>query len=792
MKGRRWLVAAGITLVVSIAVMGPHESKSASTVQGPQVPEEAVTALREGRYLRASTIMREYLTLGDSTPGAILFAAQAEAGLGDWERVEQLLKGRAWLDSIGAGHGWDLLGRSQLQLGHFDESGRSFSRYLDMTPSAGSRQQGIAQIRKATAFVNASRYDSAIAAFDRAAVLLPQIKDWIDIFAASASATKGDTIAVRVRLDSTDGTLARDWGWRSRVRAKQNAKDLKGAVASAQVAAALLPSTTSRSEAWLRVGEIRKLLGDNDGARAAFRQSMAINPASDASLGAATALTSIGGQSTRDNLIMGRVYLRHGSSARGIAGLSAYLNSGSLGPDETLRTQLELGRAYFNAGRYADATTMLRTFAAGTPDKESAADALYTVIRATYRAGDEAAARSLIQTVLTDFPETRAAASAAFLHADLDHDEGAADSAAILYRRAIEIAPQSDDAALARMRLAGIAYARGEYDSAMVQYSAYLGEFPRGKRAQQALYWGAQTIRSSGNADSAVTLLRRARSMDPFTYYGDHAADQLKQNFWDVRFADSPPPSAIYQSQVANALARVDLLKEVGWNEAATTEMVRARTHFASLPAASYTLAEALNARGFTASGITLGWDIYRREGTWNKRLLRIIYPFPFERMIVAEARERGVDPFLAAGLIRQESLFNPKARSGVGAMGLMQVMPATAKVIAKGMKIRKFKPEMLETPEVNVRIGMAYLKDQLSTWSNRPARTLAAYNAGPTRVSRWRLFPEWGNDQLFTERIPFEETRDYVKIVQHNARMYKALYGETKPAAATSAPRPD
>jgi soluble lytic murein transglycosylase len=788
MKAGRWLVAAGVTLAVSIAVLGPHETKSAPAVQGPQVPEEAITALREGRYLRASTIMREYLAHGDSSPGSILFAAQAEAGLGDWERVEQLLKGRVWLDSIGSGQGWDLLGRSQLQLGHFDDSGRSFSRYLEMTPTAASRQKGIAQIRKATAFVNASRYDSAIAAYDRAAVLLPQIKDWIDIFAAAAAATNGDTAAVRIRLDSTDGTLARDWGWRSRVRARQNAKDMQGAVAAAQIAAALLPSTVMRSEAWLRVGEIRRALGDADGARTAFRQSMTVHPTSDAALSAATALTSLGGLRVRDNLIMGRVYLRHGNSARGIAALSAYLNSGSLERAESLRTQLELGRALFNAGRYADATTMLRAYADSTTDKESAADALYTVIRATYRAGDEPAARSLIQKVLADFPATRAAASAAFLHADLDHDDGNADSATTMYERAIEIAPTSDDAGLARMRLAGMAYARGDYGDALDEYIAYVDSFPSGRRTQQALYWSAQSVRANGNADSAVTLFRRARSMDPFTYYGDRAADQLKQDFWNVRLADSPEPNAAYQSQVSNALARVDLLKEIGWNDAANTEMVRARTHFASLPAASYTLAEALNARGFTAAGIALGWDIYRREGTWNKRLLRIIYPFPFEKIIKAEARDRGVDPFFAAGLIRQESLFNPKARSGAGAMGLMQVMPATAKILAKGMKIRKFKTAMLETPEVNIHIGMAYLKDQLSTWSNRPARTLAAYNAGPTRVNRWSAFPEWGNDELFTERIPFEETRDYVKVVQHNARMYRALYGDAKPAVTPAA----
>src|SRR5690606_35935133 len=148
-----------------------------------------------------------------------------------------------------------------------------------------------------------------------------------------------------------------------------------------------------------------------------------------------------------------------------------------------------------------------------------------------------------------------------------------------------------------------------------------------------------------------------------------------------------------------------------------------------------YTLAEALNARGFTTTGIALGWDIYRREGAWNLRLLRIVYPFPFQNIIVAEARERGVDPFLAAALIRQESMFNPRARSPVGALGLMQVMPATGRTLARTLGITRFKDDLLTQAELNVHFGMAYLADQLRAYDNRLDAVLAAYNAGPTRV---------------------------------------------------------
>ena len=102
----------------TLAVLGPRDTHSVAPVQEEAVPEAALEALREGRFLRASLILREYLAAhSDTTPTAILLAARAEAGWGDWERVSDLLQGRNWLDGVAAGLGWNLLGRSQLAMG---------------------------------------------------------------------------------------------------------------------------------------------------------------------------------------------------------------------------------------------------------------------------------------------------------------------------------------------------------------------------------------------------------------------------------------------------------------------------------------------------------------------------------------------------------------------------------------------------------------------------------------------------------------------------------------------------
>jgi soluble lytic murein transglycosylase len=107
-----------------------------------------------------------------------------------------------------------------------------------------------------------------------------------------------------------------------------------------------------------------------------------------------------------------------------------------------------------------------------------------------------------------------------------------------------------------------------------------------------------------------------------------------------------------------------------------------------------------------------------------------------------------------------------------------MQVMPATGRSLARSLGVTRFTEELLLQPEVNIHFGMAYLADQLSSYGERLDAVLAAYNAGPSRVSRWRQFPEFADRLLFAERIPYDETRDYVRIVQNNRRIYAALYG--------------
>ena len=129
-------------------------------------------------------------------------------------------------------------------------------------------------------------------------------------------------------------------------------------------------------------------------------------------------------------------------------------------------------------------------------------------------------------------------------------------------------------------------------------------------------------------------------------------ADELQEDFWNFAMEPSPPEDPAIRNEVANALVRLDLLRELGQDAAAEFELERLKRHFMQRDGALYALAEAFNERGFTFTGINLGWEIHRREGAWNPRLLRIIYPFPYRDLIVAEARERCASTAPSAGNI--------------------------------------------------------------------------------------------------------------------------------------------
>jgi soluble lytic murein transglycosylase len=156
-------------------------------------------------------------------------------------------------------------------------------------------------------------------------------------------------------------------------------------------------------------------------------------------------------------------------------------------------------------------------------------------------------------------------------------------------------------------------------------------------------------------------------------------------------------------------------------------------------------------------------------------------FPMPFRRDVVAKAGEIGLDPAYVYGLIRQESRFVMDARSNVGASGLMQLMPSTARWTAKKIGFN-YTPDLISDRDTNLRLGTSYLKLVLDDFGGSQALAAAAYNAGPGRPRRWRDGPVL-EPAIWAENVPMAETRDYVKKVLSNATYYAAQLGAPSPS---------
>jgi len=195
--------------------------------------------------------------------------------------------------------------------------------------------------------------------------------------------------------------------------------------------------------------------------------------------------------------------------------------------------------------------------------------------------------------------------------------------------------------------------------------------------------------------------------------------------------------------------------------------------------------------RAMTDRQLLAAAELARRNGIWDRSVFTaemtddehdfaLRYPSPYRDIILKHARNRNLDEAVVLGLVRQESLFNTEARSSAGATGLMQLMPETARRVARKIGLSDFKKSNLTKPEVNARLGTSYLRQVLDRFSANYALAAAAYNAGPNRAERWKNgLPMEG--AIYVESIPFTETRNYVKKVLANSVYYAALAGGEK-----------
>lgn len=395
------------------------------------------------------------------------------------------------------------------------------------------------------------------------------------------------------------------------------------------------------------------------------------------------------------------------------------------------------------------------------------------------RLAPEAERAARLNEVAAQFPGTPIAEEALYALATFFQKDALLTEAAPYYRRLVDEFADGAYAEGAAMRAAfdSLRAGRAAEAAAPLETMARRAKSPAG-----FLYWAGMARLRNGEPDRGAVLLGETAARFRNTWYGSLAAAELSR---------LPPSAAAGAAKVSSVgvdwrseelpgevRARLRQLLLVGFNAEAIDEIKALGNLSAALEARALIEAD----RGELRNAI-----VYMKRARPEfvsaeikdlpAHVWTTIYPLKHGETLKAASLRENLDPALVAALVCQESTFDERARSVVGARGLMQIMPYTGKPLARQLGFR-YTPKILNEPQTSLTFGTRYFRQMMERFDSRPEAALAAYNAGPHRVDRWLApNPQIRSDE-FAESIPFSETRAYVMIILGARDQYRRLYG--------------
>ncbi|MCB9094816.1 MAG: lytic transglycosylase domain-containing protein [Halobacteriovoraceae bacterium] len=321
--------------------------------------------------------------------------------------------------------------------------------------------------------------------------------------------------------------------------------------------------------------------------------------------------------------------------------------------------------------------------------------------------------------------------------------------------------------------------------------------------SSQNQYWIGFVLKKTGNHKEASRLVKETVRHNPISFYSALIMKELQEakgedfkivkSFYSSEYEYSDGFSKEFVQKYKNNFHRLNIWNKINANGFLLKEFsIIKNRYFSNLGSEEdlkiaknnfyYNIAKYFNDIGAYLPSFQIVFNaLEENEIQFSYALLSKLFPKPYQDEI--KSLNNGLDTIFLYSLIRQESGFNPKAKSAVGATGLMQLMPRTARRFD-----RKATTETLTQPHVNIKIGVNYLSDLLQRYNNNLIEVLSAYNAGESRVDRWKKSYLIHDSNLFNiESIPFNETRKYVKLIMRNMFFYKFLLGdeeERKPSS--------
>ena len=463
------------------------------------------------------------------------------------------------------------------------------------------------------------------------------------------------------------------------------------------------------------------------------------------------------------------------------------------------QAQLRRGIAASNAKRWADAVSSLNAIPTSADER---AEALFYLTQAYANSKQWDGARNAIAELRRSFPTSPFAPRAMDRAGEIARDAKATDQATSFFRDAVNAYPGTGEVAQAQFELAWAAHDAKNYQESsrlLTEHLALYADKNTDNRGR-AGYWAARDNERAGKLAEARALYEAMQARYSSNWYGYLS----KQRLDSLRNSNAPQADFSTDQTMSRAIAnlktvtvaeetagetenervtKADQLANIGIDDWAMEELGAASAAAPTSPRVNLAIAQIYRAEGQNLQAFNTLKKSYPDYSQMKPEELRreewdAFYPLDYWDIIVQEARARGLDPHQVAGLIRQESVFNPRAVSPAKAYGLMQLIVPTAQTLARKLGIdRTITVDSLFEPRLNIQLGTAYMREQFDKFG-RIEYVAIAYNAGPGRVPQWRATLPLEMDE-FAEAIPFKETRGYIQAIVRNTLQYQRLYDE-------------
>ncbi|HEX8173896.1 MAG TPA: transglycosylase SLT domain-containing protein [Pyrinomonadaceae bacterium] len=545
-----------------------------------------------------------------------------------------------------------------------------------------------------------------------------------------------------------------------------------------------------------------------------YRRIYFFAPASEVSAEAAGAITRLG--STPSPASVEEALSRADrlfEAKRNADAASAYADAFSRFPAAaTPAAQLRRGIAATNAKRTTDAVSALTSVPAGAGEQK--AEALYYLSQAYATARQWDAVRGALDELRRAYPQSpftpRAITNAGIIARDAKNTTEALN----LFRQAVAAYPERAEVAQAQFEIAWDAHESKNYQESsrlLIEHLAIYADKNTDNRGR-AGYWAARDAERAGKLAEARAIYDAMQSRYDANWYGYLSKQRLETMNRNNAPRENFAPDSIVGRAVSNLqivmvadetagqaemerIARADEFSIIGTDDLALEELEIAQKAAPASPRVNLAVARIYRAREDNLRAFVELRKSYPDYSQMKPEELtreewEIFYPLAYWDIITAEARAKRLDPHQVAGLIRQESVFNPRARSTAKAYGLMQLLVPTGAAMARKSGVSETITEQsLYQPRLNIQLGTQYMRDQFDKFG-RIEYVAVAYNAGPGRVPQWRSTLPLEMDE-FAEAIPFKETRGYVQGVVRNTLQYERLYddnGQFRPEVGSTA----